>query len=461
MKSFIGRKAELDKLNKEYHRQSSFTVMYGRRRVGKTTLIKEFIKDKQALYFLSTSELEVKNRKRFSLAVADFTEMHYLKNSNFDNWYDIFDIIANYKPEEKKIIVIDEFQYLVNSNSSFTSIFQKIWDDILKDNNIMVILCGSYISMMTTHVLDYTSPLYGRRTSQMRLQPLTFTELQSGFSHLSFKELVNLYSVTGGVPKYLEFFDNDLGFYKNIEDEILDKNGFLYEEPTFLLEKEVRETMTYFSIIQTIAAGNHKISKIASSLEVPTTRLSPYLKTLINLSLVEKRIPVTEKNPEKSKKGLYYIEDNFIEFWFKFVYPFKSELEMGNMDYVLNKIKHNLIDNHGSFVYEDVCREQLVNCGKELGLIVSKLGSYWDSNTEIDVVAIDKENKKLILGECKYSNKPMNDSVYYNLIEKSNCIKGYDDYEKIYILFSINSFDHRLKDLSKERTDLILFNKHE
>ncbi len=310
---------------------------------------------------------------------------------------------------------------------------------------------------MTTQVLDYSSPLYGRRTSQMKLKPLKFSEIQSGFSNLSFKELVNLYAVTGGVPKYLEFFDNDLGFFKNIEDEILDKNGFLYEEPTFLLEKEVREPMTYFSIIQTIADGNHKISKIASSLEVPATKLTPYIRTLIDLSLVEKRIPVTEKNPEKRKKGLYYIADNFIEFWFKFVYPFKSDLEMGNTDYVLNKIKNNLIDNHVSFVYEDICREQLVTRAKELGLLVSKIGSYWDSKVEIDVVAIDNENKKLILGECKYNNKPMNDSVFYNLIQKSHSIKGYDEYEKVYILFSINNFDDRVKKLSKERSDLILF----
>lgn len=458
MKSFLGRKSELEKLSSEYNRQSSFVVMYGRRRVGKTTLIKEFIKDKKALYFLATSELEIKNRNRFLTSVAEFTDMNYLKNSSFDNWYDIFDIIVKYRPEEKKIIVIDEFQYLVNGNPSFTSIFQKVWDDILKDNNIMVILCGSYISMMTTQVLDYSSPLYGRRTSQMKLKPLKFTEIQYGFSDLSYRELVNLYAVTGGVPKYLEFFDNDRVFFENIESEILDKNGFLYEEPTFLLEKEVRETMTYFSIIQTIADGNHKLSKIAASLEVPVTKLSPYIKTLMNLSLVEKRIPVTEKNPSKSKKGLYYIGDNFIEFWFKFVYPYKSELEMGNIDYVLNKVKNNLIDNHVSFVYEDVCRELLINRSKELGFIISKIGSYWDSNVEIDVVALDNENKKIILGECKYLNKPMNDSVFYSLLKKAQSIKGYDDYERVYILFSINGYDDTLSNLSNTRNDLILFN---
>ncbi|WP_113672053.1 ATP-binding protein [Vallitalea guaymasensis] len=460
MKSFLGRKAELQKLSSEYNRESSFVVMYGRRRVGKTTLIKEFIKDKKALYFLSTSELEINNRNRFIKSIADFTGMPYLKNSNFDNWYDIFEIIVNYQPEEKKIIVIDEFQYLVNANPSFTSIFQRIWDDILKDNNIMVILCGSYISMMTTQVLHYSSPLYGRRTCQMKLKPLKFTEIKEGFRNLQFNELVSLYAVTGGVPKYLEFFDNNFGFFENIKNEILDKNGFLYEEPTFLLQKEVRETMTYFSMIQTIADNNHKLSKIASALEVPSTKLTPYIKTLMDLSLVEKRVPVTEKNPSKSKKGLYYIEDNFIEFWFRFVYPYKSELEMENIQYVVDKIKNNLIDNHVSFVYEDICREQFVNQSSELGFIISKIGSYWDSKVEIDIVAIDNDNKKLIVGECKYLNKPMKDSVFYNLIEKADSIKGYDDYDKVYVLFSLNGFEDRIMNINKTRNDLILFDNN-
>lgn len=460
MKSFLGRKAELQKLSSEYNRESSFVVMYGRRRVGKTTLIKEFIKDKKALYFLSTSELEINNRNRFIKSIADFTGMPYLKNSNFDNWYDIFEIIVNYQPEEKKIIVIDEFQYLVNANPSFTSIFQRIWDHILKDNNIMVILCGSYISMMTTQVLHYSSPLYGRRTCQMKLKPLKFTEIKEGFRNLRFNELVSLYAVTGGVPKYLEFFDNNLGIFENIKNEILDKNGFLYEEPTFLLQKEVRETMTYFSMIQTIADNNHKLSKIASALEVPATKLTPYIKTLMDLSLVEKRVPVTEKNPSKSKKGLYYIEDNFIEFWFRFVYPYKSELEMENIQYVVDKIKNNLIDNHVSFVYEDICREQFVNQSSELGFIISKIGSYWDSKVEIDIVAIDNDNKKLIVGECKYLNKPMKDSVFYNLIEKADSIKGYDDYDKVYVLFSLNGFEDRIMNINKTRNDLILFDNN-
>jgi hypothetical protein len=457
MKKFIGREPELKKLEKEYGRDSSFLVVYGRRRVGKTTLIKEFIKDKEALYFLASTEMEVLNRNRFLQSLAAFTGKEHLKNSNYDNWYDVFKLFLDHKPGEKKILVIDEFQYLVNSNEAFTSIFQNVWDEMLKNSNIMVILCGSYISMMTSQVLAYSSPLYGRRTAQIKLNPLGFREVSDYFGDRSFKSMVDLYSVTGGVPKYLEFFDNEDDMFEVIEEEILDQKGFLYEEPVFLLEKEVKETMTYFSIIHTIAKGNHKLSKIASSLEMASTSLSPYLKILIELNLLEKRVPVTEKNPDKSRKGLYFIADNFIEFWFKFVYPYKSELEIGNKSYVVDRLKNNFVDNHASFVYEDICRDLLVRKAKDLGFVINRIGSYWDAHNEIDIVAVDKENKILLIGECKYMKKSMSDSIFFNLIKKAEGIKGYEDYVKAYVLFSMNGFDDRLVELEKERNDLILF----
>ncbi|MGV8154194.1 MAG: AAA family ATPase [Alkaliphilus sp.] len=283
-------------------RDSSFVVIYGRRRVGKTTLIKEFVKSKCALYFLATEEIESRNRKRFSESLAELTGLSYLKNGRFDNWEDMFRIFISHNKGQKKILVIDEFQYLVNANKAFTSVFQRIWDEVLKDSNIMVILCGSYISMMVTEILSYSSPLYGRRTAQIKLAPLKFLEIRDAFAQIDFKKLVEIYAVTGGVPKYLDFFINNNDFYDNIKNEILSKNGFLYEEPVFLLEKKVRESMTYFSIMQTIADGNHKLSKIAGNLEVPVTSITPYIKTLKELGLVDKRIPVTEKNQKKAEK---------------------------------------------------------------------------------------------------------------------------------------------------------------
>lgn len=201
---FIGRKNEMAKLGAEYKRDSSFVVIYGRRRVGKTTLIKEFLKDKTAFYFLATEEIESQSMKRLAGVVARTTQNNLLQKAVFTDWLELFQIIANYVPENKKVLVIDEFPYLVKTNPAFPSILQNAWDEILKDNNVMLILSGSLIGMMQKHALSYDSPLYGRRTSQIRLAPLPFTDIYA-VQNLSFTDAVKQYAVTGGVPKYLEF----------------------------------------------------------------------------------------------------------------------------------------------------------------------------------------------------------------------------------------------------------------
>ncbi len=463
MQSFIGRKKELEVLEKEFRRESGFVVVYGRRRVGKTTLIKEFIKNKKAIYYLATEEIEAYGKKQLLNLVADFTDQAYLKNASFDNWEDVFKVLADFEPYEKKVIVIDEFQYLIQVNPAFPSIFQRIWDDILKDKNIMVILCGSLISMMTTHVLSYGSPLYGRRTSQIRLQPLKFTELMDWYPDRTFEEKVEFYSISGGVPKYFEFFENGRVTIQSIKDNVLSKSGFLYEEPLFLLRNEVREPINYFSILKAISEGNHKLSRIAGALEQKSNSLSPYLSTLSELYLIEKRVPVTEKAPEKSRKGLYFINDNFIKFWFEYVYPNRGELELDNQQLVIEKFNETFTSSFVSFIYEDICKEifaQLCREG-EIDFTPSKIGSYWnkDSSVEIDVVSVDKTNKKIFLAECKYyKDKKVDMGVYKSLVDKCKC-QDFEEYEIIHGLFSKSGFEDRLVELSLNNPKLILINE--
>lgn len=457
---FIGRKDELAALEREYKRESGFVVIYGRRRVGKTTLIKQFIKDKKALYFLTSQESSKQNMGSLTAKIARFTGKAYLENARLESWEQVFRMFAEYEPEQKKILIIDEFQYLVKADPAFPSIFQNAWDEILKDHNVMVILCGSHISMMTSSVLSHSSPLYGRRTAQIRLRPLRFTEFSMAFENVSFEERVKIYSVTGGVPKYIEFFDNDETLEKNIVENVLDRSGFLSEEPSFLLNNEVKETSSYFSILKAISMGNHRISDIATVLEQKTNELSPYLATLIELFLLEKRVPITENNPEKSRKGLYYINDNFIEFWFKFVYPYKGELELDNIEFVTEKLRSNFIDSHVSFVFEQVSRELLVDMCRngKIDFNISRIGSYWNSNTEIDVVAIDEQNKRLLAGECKFYEKPVRMRVYSELLKKCGSISEFKNYEVVHAIFSKSGFDKRLEEVAKESNGLILIN---
>jgi hypothetical protein len=463
MGRFIGRKSELAALEKAYGRDCGFVVIYGRRRVGKTTLIKEFIKDKNAFYFLATEELERGNMNNFARGLARFSGQDYLAEASFESWDGFFEAFARSRPAGKKVLVIDEFTYLIGANRAFASIFQRVWDEVLKESGVMVILCGSLAGMMTRHVLSYSSPLYGRRTAQIRLAPLSFEEFRGNFKNESFEDSVMRYSVTGGVPKYMELFDDRVPLMDNIENEILSKSGFLYEEPSFLLEKEVSEAVSYFSIIKAIAAGNRKLGAIACSLGLQGPRLTAYLKTLIDLDIVEKRVPATEDNPEKSRRGLYFIKDNFIKFWFTFVAPNRSELELENTKFAMKKIRDNIVDNHTAHIFEDVSRETLERlCRKgKITFSFDRLGAFWNGGVEIDICAVNRDEKTALLGECKFTKKPVDARVYFDLVKKAESAGELAGYEKSYALFSKSGFSVELQKLKSKCRRLYLVNNGE
>lgn len=461
MTKFIDRESETATLETEYARDgSSLVILYGRRRVGKTSLITNFINGKNALFFLASEESELQNRESFKQRAADFINSDLLRHATISSWDAIFRAIMDTKFEKKPIIVIDEFQYIGRSNPAFPSIFQRIWEEILKDKPVMVILCGSLISMMESQTLNYDSPLYGRRTAQIRLKQIPFRYYGQFFPDRSEKELIEMYSITGGVPKYIELFGECNDIYSAIRQNILNPSGYLYDEPHFLLQQEVSEIGSYFSLIKAIAAGNSKLSAIATVLETKTTNLTKYLKTLIDLDILEREIPVTEDNPEKSKRGLYKIRDNYIKFWFAFVYPNMSFLESGNSEIVMAKIKNSLVSNHIAFVYEDICREKMWQFNAEgvWNFHFSKIGRYWDNKVEIDIAALDFDRKNLILGECKYWTEPVGINILKELEEKSASVTWEAGRRKIhYVLFSVSGFTPKLESYAATRPDVRLF----
>ena len=461
---FIGRTSELATLNAELEHGSGFVVIYGRRRVGKTTLIKEFIKDKRAFYFLATTESEAQSMKRFAGVLSRTTKNPMLSKVTFTDWLDLFQVVADDHPDEKKVLVIDEFPYLVKTNPDFPSILQNAWDEVLKDHNVMLVLCGSLISMMKKHALAYDSPLYGRRTAQIRLMPLQFTDVYAA-QNLSFEQAVEQYAITGGVPKYMEFFQTDEPLVEQIRRVVLSKNGFLYEEPDFLLNEEVQTPINYFSVLKAISDGNHKLSKIGMTMEQDTSAITPYLKTLIDLGFVIKNVPITEKNPERSRKSLYYVSDNFIRFWFRYVYPFKGELELDNQQIVLDEMSKDFKQKFVAFAYESICRNIFAElCHKgQIDFAPSRIGSYWrndnEGDTEIDVAAVDNQHKRLFLGECKYHTKPVDVAIYSALQEKGQSREltaAFSGYKIVYGLFSKSGFTNRLVEMAAENSNLIL-----
>ena len=218
MDYFVDREQEMETLQSEYERKgSALVILYGRRRVGKTTLISEFIKDENALFFLASEESESQNRSAFKDKAAEFIDSDLLRNADIKNWDTLFKTIMDTPFDTKPVIVLDEFQYLGKANPAFPSIFQRIWEEILKDKSVMVILCGSLISMMESQTLAYGSPLYGRRTAQIRLKQIPFAYYKEFFPGKSRKELIEMYAVTGGVPKYIELFSESKDIYTAIQ----------------------------------------------------------------------------------------------------------------------------------------------------------------------------------------------------------------------------------------------------
>lgn len=458
MAQFVDRKLEIATLEKEYaKKEASLVIVYGRRRVGKTTLLSEFIKGKKAMYFLATQESEALNRAAFQEKAAAFTKNPVLSETSMDKWDTIFRLIVSCEWDEKPILVIDEFQYLGKTNPAFPSVFQRIWDEILIKTSVMVILCGSLISMMVSQTLSYNSPLYGRRTAQIRLKQIPFSYYRDFYGGLSRREQIERYAVTGGVPKYIESFADCEDIYTGIEKNILDRTGYLYEEPHFLLQQEVAEVGSYFSILRAIAFGRTKLAEIACFMETRATDLTRNLKTLTELDLVRREVPVTEENPEKSKKGLYRITDYYIRFWFTLIYPNQGDVEQGQIAAVMDKVRKSFVTGHAALVYEDVCREELSE--KEgLPCHFSRVGRFWNKNTEIDIVGLNEEERTILFGECKYLSEAVDVDVFYRLQEKAKQVAWHrGDRREIYCLFSINGFSQRLQELSADRDDLLLY----
>lgn len=465
MDRFIDRIDDLATLEEQFAAdQAAMVVVYGRRRIGKTALITEFLRNKPGLYFLATEESEAQNRVAFQQQVATFTGDSLLAQATIDNWDILFDRLT--QRDERIVIALDEFQYLGKANPAFPSIFQRIWDTILSKRDAMVILCGSLISLMESQVLSYDSPLYGRRTAQIRMKQIPFRfyhEFHSG--EIDRRALMELYSVTGGVPKYIESFRASNDVYRSIAKSVLDSNSYLFDEPNFLLSKEVSEVGSYFSILKAIAAGSRRSGEIAAALNVKQTGLTKYLKALEQLDILQRSVPVTEQNPEKSKRGHYRIKDNYLRFWFRFVFPNKGLLETGRSAEVMRQIRRNFVDGQVAFVYEDVCRDQVWSRAEagELPFMPDRVGAWWGAkDVELDVVALNAAEGRALFGECKFWTKPVGANILAHLEERARAAlkdKAFAPYANAptFALFSIAGFTDEVRRIADSRSDVLLF----
>ena len=455
---FVNRTEELGYLKKLYQEKSDcLLIIYGRRRIGKTELLRQFSKNKKHLFFSSDLSSEQEQLRQLSERIYQVTGESFLQSQPFSSWEASLRYIFDHLINEIPLIIIDEFPYLCVSNNALPSILQKIWDEKTKENNILLILCGSYMSFMEKEVLGSKSPLFGRRTGQIVLPPLGFQDLKDFFSRYSKEDRVYAYAILGGTPAYLQRFNDQRTIEQNVKDEILSKNTFLYSEPRFLLMEELREPSLYFSILKAIAFGKTRLNEIVQETGIEDRhKVNKYLAVLRELHIVRRKVPLSEDKPHKSRKGIYILDDPFFRFWFRYIFPNMSYLEEGDIDYVWEeKIKANF-DSFVGFIFEDICLQKLKSLNKDnkLPFKAKNIGPWWDGREEIDIVALNGQGSFMFC-ECKWTVKKIGISILNELQNKANEFPAAR--RKYFGFFSKSGFSQEIKDLSKKRKDIVLF----
>jgi AAA+ ATPase superfamily predicted ATPase len=455
---FYDRKWELSFLDERWmEKKTQFIIVYGRRRVGKTEILKQFIRDKPAVYFLGDRRPERDQLRELSRRLGTYFGDEFVGRKGFTDWLEAFEYLQS-RTKKPFILVIDEYPYLVEGNRATSSLFQKGWDETLRTIPLFLILCGSSMAMMELETLAHRSPLYGRRTGDLLVQPLDFTEAWAFFPRLSFEEMLAYYTVLGGVPAYLLQFNPRKPLATNVRDNILTRGTFLFREVEFLLKEELREPRNYLAILKAIASGRRKFGEIVNDTGLQKNVLHKYLHILEDLRLVERETPVTERKPLRSKRSLYRLDDAFVAFWLEYVYPYKSDLELGDPSPSLREFRKSF-PHHLSHVYELVSRELLLRT-EGLPFSLQRIGRWWDRNEEIDIVGLNEESKGILFGEVKWSTKAVGIDIYHRLREKSQRVewkrKGR---REVFALFSKSGFTRQMLQVARKEK-VILFHQN-
>lgn len=447
---FIGREREVAALDRLYESNKfEFAVIYGRRRVGKTALINHFIDDKESIYFMGVESNEKQNLENFSKSIIEYSSGIEAETS-FLSFQAALEYVFKLSERKRLILVIDEYPYVARSSKSLASTLQLLIDKYKDTSQLMLILCGSSMSYMEDEVLAYKSPLYGRRTAQMKIQPFSFEETCRCFKNFSDEDKALAYGIVGGTPQYLLQMDDRLSIEDNIKNTYLNPISFLYEEPTNLLKQEVREPSIYTAIITAIAVGASRMSDISNKVGEDSNICANYLKSLINLGIVKKETPYGEKT---SRKSIYSIEDNMFRFWYRFVPNNNSVIMRGAADIVYRRIEPQLSEYMGA-VFEEICKQYLWNLllNGNSPVEFSELGRWWGNDpiekkqTEIDIMG-EQDKKTALFGECKWTNEKVDLGVLETLIKRSNLFS----YVNVHLyLFSKSGFTKGCIDKANE-----------
>ncbi len=429
---FVGRAEELKKLDDAYKAGTfQMVVLYGRRRVGKTTLIGEFAHDKRTLFFTALEQSDADNLADFSRALAEF--FHLPLGMRFETWRSAVDYLCEQAVQERFVFVFDEFPYAARRAPQLASVLQVAIDHRLKNTDAFVILCGSNQGFMESDVLGHNSPLYGRRTLQMHLSPLGYREAAQMTPWLAPDEAFRVYACVGGVPYYLAQVQEHASVLENLYSLYFDPAGFLYAEPELLLRQELSEPAAYNSVLRAVAGGATRAKDIAAQTHIERSSLPGYLSTLVGLGILERVVPFGE-NPARSKRALYRVREAMFDFWYCFVMPRASSVEAGLGEVAARSITDEMLATYLGHRFERVCAEWMVAQAQSgsLPIAVAEVGQWWGTDpmlrerVDIDVIGCDPVKRQLIVGECKYRNSFDETDAIRTLDHRSTLLAGYE-----------------------------------
>ncbi|MGF7018898.1 AAA+ ATPase superfamily predicted ATPase [Lachnospiraceae bacterium PF1-21] len=439
---FLGREKELDSLERMYNKKNfQMAVVYGRRRIGKTSLLNEFVKDKNSLYLPAEEVNDSLNLHKFSRLLGEKIGIH-----NFPavtDWNNFFSLIKEQLGNEHLVLVIDEYPYAASANKSLNSILQHVIDYEFKETNIFLILCGSSMSFMENQVLGEKSPLFGRRTGQLKINPLDYYDSAKFYPNVSNEDKIRYYACIGGTPYYLSLINSDLSFEENLQELYFEISGYLNNEGVLLMKQEFREPANYNAVLQAIASGSNTLGEIVGFTKLESSLISRYLITLQELNYIERVIPFGS-NPLKGKTSQYQITENFIAFWYRFVFSVRSEIERGNGDIYFSLALNDLTDYIGP-IFEEVSRQYLrrKNAKGELPFVAKSFGKWWGKDRkgnvqELDVVASSVSGKELLVGECKWRSNLKVNKIRRVLEERAALFDQYTVHKYLFTKNPIN-----------------------
>ena len=455
---FINREYELNHLEEEFLKDTArFVVIYGRRRVGKTALIEEFGRNKKDfIYYLADQQSQTQQIESFKQQIYEYTRDDFLLKMRFGDWDQFFGYLSKILPADKRLVLaVDEITYLIKSTPAFTSILQKYWDTFFSGTKIFLILSGSLVGMMLRDVLNYDSPLYGRRTSQIHLRAFDFKHASMFLERFDIEDRILLYSITGGVAKYLLLIEEG-SVREFIRKKIIEKEGFFYQETIFLLSQEFKNPNIYLSILKAIALGHTKLGEISNFVGIDGKKITRYLDVLQEIGVVMRQVPVTE-DPLRFRKSIYHIEDNFLDFWFRFVMPNRSRIELRDTKGLLDNVM-DLMPDYASATFEDVSMEFLQGAGREGRLPAQFIhwGRWWDRENEIDVVALNRDTFDILFCECKWRSRKAGVDVIAQLLDKAPLVNWFNERRREhYAVISKGGFTKKAVEFAEERGVLL------